>query len=66
MYINDVSILYYVIVGIVGTAVGWFIDYCNKIFLKEEKILNKKNFKEYSIAYSCKYYGIFHLDVVRN
>ena len=48
MYINDVSILYYVLVGIAGTVVGWFVDYCNKMFLKEEKILSKKNFKEYT------------------
>ena len=47
MYINDVNILYYVLVGIVGAVAGWFVDYCNKIFLKEEKILSKRNFKEY-------------------
>lgn len=48
MYINDVNILYYVLLGIVGTLVGGFIDYCNKMFLKEEKILSKRNFKEYT------------------
>lgn len=47
MYINDVNILYYVLVGIAGTVVGWFIDYCNKMFLKEEKILSKRNFSEH-------------------
>lgn len=55
MYINDVNILYYVIVGIAGTVVGWFIDYCNKIFLKEEKILSKKNLKEYIRTYKPNY-----------
>ena len=48
MYINDVNILYYVLLGLAGTAVGWFVDYCNKMFLKEEKILSKRNFKEYT------------------
>ena len=48
MYINDVSILYYVLIGIAGVVVGWFVDYCNKMFLKEEKILSKRNFKEYT------------------
>lgn len=48
MYINDVNILYYVLVGIAGAVVGGFIDYCNKMFLKEEKILSKRNFKEYT------------------
>lgn len=47
MYINDVNILYYVLIGIAGVVAGWLVDYCNKIFLKEEKILSKRNFKEY-------------------
>lgn len=47
MYINDVSILYYVLIGIAGVFAGWFVDYFNKMFLKEEKILSKRNFKEY-------------------
>lgn len=55
MYINDVNILYYVIVGIVGTVIGVFVDYCNKIFLKEEKILSKKNLKEYAINFKPNY-----------
>lgn len=47
MYINDINILYYVLIGITGSIVGVFIDYCNKMFLKEEKILSKKNLKKY-------------------
>lgn len=47
MYINDINILYYVLIGIAGAIVGVFIDYCNKMFLKEEKILSKKNLKKY-------------------
>ena len=48
MYINDINILYYVLVGIAGIIIGGFVDYCNKMFLKEEKILSKKNLKEYT------------------
>lgn len=48
MYINDVNIIYYVLIGLAGAVVGWFVDYCNKMFLKEEKILSKRNFKEYT------------------
>ncbi len=55
MYINDVSILYYVLVGIIGAVVGWLIDYCNKMFLKEEKIVSKKNFKEYKMGFKPNY-----------
>lgn len=48
MYINDIHILYYTLVAILGGVVGQFVDYCNKIFLKDEKVLSKKNFKEYT------------------
>lgn len=47
MYINDIHILYYTLFAILGGIIGQFVDYCNKIFLKDEKILSKKNFKEY-------------------
>ena len=55
MYINDINILYYVLVGIAGIVVGIFIDYCNKMFLKEEKILSKKNLKEYTKTFRPNY-----------
>lgn len=48
MYINDIHILYYTLIAILGGLIGQFIDYCNKVFLKDEKILSKKNFKEYT------------------
>lgn len=48
MYINDIHILYYTLVAILGGIVGQFVDYCNKVFLKDEKVLSKKNFKEYT------------------
>lgn len=47
MYINNIHIMYYCLVTVIGGIAGQFIDYCNKIFLREEKILSKKNFKEY-------------------
>lgn len=55
MYINDINILYYVLIGIAGAIVGGFIDYCNKMFLKEEKILSKKNLKEYTKIFKPNY-----------
>lgn len=48
MYINDIHILYYTLVAILGGIVGQFVDYCNKVFLKDEKVLSKKIFKEYT------------------
>lgn len=55
MYINDIHILYYVLIAIVGGITGQFVDYCNKTFLKEKKILSKKNIKEYFKIYSPNY-----------
>ena len=47
MYINDVNIIYYTLIAMLGSAIGQIINYCNFIFLKQEKIFSKKNFKEY-------------------
>ncbi len=55
MYINDIHILYYTLIAILGGFVGQFVDYCNRIFLKEEKILSKKNFKEYINIFTPNY-----------
>jgi len=48
MYINDIHILYYVLFAVLGGFVGQFVDYCNKAFLNERKILSKENFKKYN------------------
>ena len=48
MYINDIHILYYLLIGLLGLGVGQFIDWCNlrmpeykKIFSKEIRIYLK-------------------------
>ena len=33
MYINDINILYYTIIAIIGGIVGQIVDYCNYVFL---------------------------------
>lgn len=47
MYFNDVHILVYVVVAILGGFIGQFIDYCNRCFLKEQKIFSKESFEKY-------------------
>ena len=47
MYFNDVHIIYYVLLIILGGFIGQFIDYCNRCFIKEEKIFSKETFKKY-------------------
>lgn len=47
MYINDIHILYYVLVEIVGLFLGQFVDWCNKRLSEEKKVLSKDFFKIY-------------------
>lgn len=48
MYINDIHILYYALFAVIGGVVGQCIDYVNKMFLNDKKILSKENFKKYN------------------
>lgn len=47
MYFNDIHILCYVAFAIIGGFIGQFADYCNRCFLKEEKIFSKNSFLKY-------------------
>lgn len=47
MYINDIHILTYVVVGIIGLFVGQFIDWCNLRLPEYKKIFSKDFYKEY-------------------
>ncbi len=51
MYINDVHILYYVLVAIIGMLTGQFIDWCNKRLPEKKKILTIDFFKELKLNY---------------
>ena len=55
MYINDIHILSYVLVGIIGLFIGQLIDWCNKTLPKNEKIFSKEFFTEYLKNYKPKY-----------
>lgn len=60
MYINDINIMYYVLVGIIGLFAGQFVDWCNirlpeykKVFSKEFYIIYLKNTKpKYLLAFA--------------
>ena len=70
MYINDINILYYLIIGIAGLFVGQFVDWCNirlvdykNIFCKEfftQYMKEKKMKYGYMIIMSIFYLGIFY------
>ena len=47
MYINDVHILIYVVVGLVGLVVGQLIDWANKRLPEYKKVFSKEIFTQY-------------------
>lgn len=55
MYINDINILYYLIVGIIGLIVGQFVDWCNIRLVDEKEIFTKDFFTEYVKEMKIKY-----------
>ena len=61
MYINDVNILFYTIMAILGGIIGQVVDYCNQVFLREEKLLSKNNMREYMYMIKPNYYLIITL-----
>lgn len=47
MYINDIHILSYVLIGLIGLAMGQFVDWCNKRLPEYEAIFSKQFFTAY-------------------
>lgn len=47
MYINDVHILFYVLIGIVGAFIGQCVNYSYKCFVDEKKIFSKETYTNY-------------------
>lgn len=41
MYINDIHILFYLSIGVIGLIVGQLIDWCNNRLAKYEKYYQK-------------------------
>lgn len=55
MYINDVHMIYYIVVGLVGLLVGQFVDWCNRRLPEYEKIFSKDLLKEYKKMFKPNY-----------
>ena len=47
MYINDISITYYVLIGILGLIVGQFVDWLNLRLPEYKKVFSKEFFTSY-------------------
>ena len=47
MYINEIHILWYVLIGFIGVFVGQFIDWCNLRLPEYKKVFSREFFTEY-------------------
>lgn len=64
MYFNNVSIVYYLIIGIIGLMIGKFVAFCNVKFGAEEKISIKEFFKSFKTVYEKQYITMFALAIL--
>lgn len=55
MYFNDIHILYYVLIGVIGLFVGQFIDWCNVRLPEYKRIFTKEIFSEYKSNFKPNY-----------
>ena len=55
MYINDVSIVYYIIVAILGLFIGELVNWANKRLPDYKKVFSIDLFKEYKHNFSPNY-----------
>ena len=55
MYLNDINIMYYVLVGVIGLFVGQFIDWMNLRLPEHKKVISKEFFSMYLKHSKSKY-----------
>ncbi len=59
MYINNINIIYYILVGILGLIVGQFVDWCNMRLPEYKKVFSKEFFTIYMKNFKPKYVLMF-------
>lgn len=64
MYINDVNIIYYVLVGLLGLVVGQFVDWCNKRLPDYKKVFSKEFFTIYIKNFKPNYILMFSMAII--
>jgi len=64
MYINDINIIYYVLVGILGLVVGQFIDWCNKRLPEYKEVFSKEFFTTYMKNFKPNYILMFGMAII--
>lgn len=64
MYINDVSIIAYILLGFLGLIVGQFTDWCNMCFPEYKKIFSKEFFSVYMKNFKPNYILAFGTAII--
>ena len=65
MYINDIHIIYYILVGILGLGVGQFVDWCNIRLPEYKKVFSKEFFTIYMKKFKTKlFFSIWHSNYI--
>ena len=55
MYINDLHVLHYFFIGLLGLFVGQFLDWANIRLENHQKVICKEFFKDYLTHLKVKY-----------
>ena len=61
MYFNNISIIYYLILGIIGLFIGKFIAWTNEAYITEEKISLRNFWKHRKKTYNMQYITMFSI-----
>ena len=56
MYINDIHILLYVVIAILGSLIGQFINYVNVALVNKRIILKKQTYQDYKQVAKTNYF----------
>ena len=64
MYFNDIHIILYLVVGLLGCLVGQIVGMLNERFANHKKIFSKQAFKEMKISYEPHYIFMTLLGII--
>lgn len=64
MYFNDVHILYYILVAILGLFVGQMVDWANKRLPEYKKVISKDIITEYKMNFKPNYILMFVTSII--
>ena len=64
MYFNDVHVMYYLVVAIIGLLIGIMVDWANKRLPNNEKIVSLDFFREYKKVFNPNYILMIIISII--